>query len=889
MEKEKKKKLSEPLHGFAEKKVLISKKEDISSVFDLTPASFVILNKEAVVDDVNNAALSLLNKKKEEMLCKRFGNSFNCIESTKDERGCGYWPLCSDCELRKAITSAFEDNAGSDDIDLAMRLITGGKESVYYFRTKVTPVNIDGEKKAAVSLFDITDKINREIVLIESRDYCNNLLDQIPALVWRINENLECEYVNKAWQNYTGLSFEDALGKGLVVAIHPEDVDYCIKAVNEAGRNRTSFQIMNRLLRYDGEYRWCMVEGNPYYDLKGNFAGYIGINHDITDKRLLVNKLEENEELFRTIFEQSPVGITYGQSDFEISYVNPMFEKIMGRTKEELKGLKWTDITHPDDIQKDLDCLEKLKAGEIESYSMNKRYIKPDGSEIWTHMTISPIRISKNPEITHICILKDISESIKIENELKESERSKAMLLSNLPGMAYRCKYDRDWTMLFVSDGCFDLTGYKPESLLYNRDLSFNDIINPEYQTYLYDKWTEILKKKSVLKEEYAITTASGEIKWVFEQGRGVYDENGEVIALEGIIIDISGQKKREEDIRYLNNYDVLSGLYNRRFFEEEIKRIDTDEHLPLSIIIADINGLKITNDALGHDAGDKTIRATAEILKSCIRKGDILARTGGDEFSILLPRTNQIEANNIVKRIKTLCDEYNRKSIKEVHHLSTSLGYSTKLDNETALNSIIKEAEDNMYRDKLLQSKSLHSSIISSMKKTLYEKSQETEEHAQRLIKLSCAIGKKMKLMDKQINELKLLSTLHDIGKIGISDAILNKSDKLTDEEWVIMKKHPEIGYRIAMSTPELQLIADYILCHHERWDGNGYPNGLAKEQIPLLSRIISVVDAYDAMTEDRSYSKAKTKDAAIEEIRKNAGSQFDPYIAKLFIEEIV
>jgi HD-GYP domain-containing protein (c-di-GMP phosphodiesterase class II) len=128
----------------------------------------------------------------------------------------------------------------------------------------------------------------------------------------------------------------------------------------------------------------------------------------------------------------------------------------------------------------------------------------------------------------------------------------------------------------------------------------------------------------------------------------------------------------------------------------------------------------------------------------------------------------------------------------------------------------------------------------------------------------------------------------LHDIGKIGIDNSILNKPGKLSKNEWEIMKKHSEIGYRIAMSSPELEPIAEYILAHHERWDGNGYPQGLKGEEIPLLSRILAVVDSYDAMTEDRVYRKAMTHQAAIEEIKKNAGTQFDPNIAQIFIDSL-
>ena len=193
------------------------------------------------------------------------------------------------------------------------------------------------------------------------------------------------------------------------------------------------------------------------------------------------------------------------------------------------------------------------------------------------------------------------------------------------------------------------------------------------------------------------------------------------------------------------------------------------------------------------------------------------------------------------------------------------------------------------MYRHKLLESRSLHSSLISSMKTALFEKNQGTEEHGHRLTKLTRIVGEVIGLTNQQFDELELFSSLHDIGKIGIEDQILNKPDKLTQTEWVKMKKHSEIGYRIAMSSPELMSIAYYILTHHERFDGTGYPQGLSGDNIPLLSRILAVADAYDAMTEDRPYRKGFSKQDAITEINENSGTQFDPYIAKIFCDIVI
>lgn len=203
-------------------------------------------------------------------------------------------------------------------------------------------------------------------------------------------------------------------------------------------------------------------------------------------------------------------------------------------------------------------------------------------------------------------------------------------------------------------------------------------------------------------------------------------------------------------------------------------------------------------------------------------------------------------------------------------------------------MNDAVKEAEENMHNRKLLNRKSSRSTIISSIMGTVYIRSQETEEHAKRLVDLSVRVGRKLNISQKDMDNLELFAMLHDIGKIGIDNSILNKPGKLSKNEWEIMKKHSEIGYRIAMSSPELEPIAEYILAHHERWDGNGYPQGLKGEEIPLLSRILAVVDSYDAMTEDRVYRKAMTHQAAIEEIKKNAGTQFDPNIAQIFIDSL-
>ena len=599
-------------------------------------------------------------------------------------------------------------------------------------------------------------------------------------------------------------------------------------------------------------------------------------------------KLKKSEELFRTIFQQAPVGLAIGRDYSYSSEINPAFQKILGRSVEELTAVKWTDITHPDDVQRDIENFKKLKAGQINGYSMEKRYIKPDGSHVWVDMVIAPLQLPDQHLGKYLCILQDITKRVEAEAASKESERSKALLLSHLPGMAYRCRYDREWTMEFVSEGCYALTGYHPESLLYNKELSYNDVIRPQFREILWNEWERAIQMKSGFQYEYQITTANGQHKWVLELGQGVYDESGNVEALEGIIIDITLQKKGEEQIQYLNNHDLLTGVYNRQYFEQEIKRLDKPESLPLSIIIGDINGLKLVNNAFGHLKGDSIIRKTAKILKSCCREWDIMARTGDDEFGILLPYTDADTVAEILEKIKNAVNLYNQSITSDIDSINLSLGYGTKKRADEDFGHIMTDAQELMYKNKLLNRKSSHSATLSAVMAAMYERSEETEEHAERLANLSKKIGRKLNLFQKNLDELELLAMLHDVGKVGIRDDILNKPGKLNDEEWEIMKKHPEIGYRIAMSSPELEPVARYILTHHERWDGTGYPLSLKSEEIPLLSRILAVVDAYDAMTHQRVYKEAISKEAALEEIKKNAGTQFDPEIVRVFLEVV-
>lgn len=331
--------------------------------------------------------------------------------------------------------------------------------------------------------------------------------------------------------------------------------------------------------------------------------------------------------------------------------------------------------------------------------------------------------------------------------------------------------------------------------------------------------------------------------------------------------------------------HDSLTDLYNRAYFEEEIKRLNTKRNYPISIIMSDINDLKLVNDTLGHFQGDELLKSVAKLLKSVSRKEDIIARVGGDEFAIILPHTDKNITHAFYNRIRDACESYNNKAQLK---LSIALGHATQSGQYKDVEEVLKQADNNMYHDKLSSSKSKEKYIIDTLKVVLATRDPHTEKHAERLQDLAEALGKDINLPESELKKLRLLAILHDTGKIGTPDAILFKPDKLTPEEWKIMKKHAEEGYRVAKNIPQLVSTAEDILHHHEQWNGEGYPDRLKGKEIPILSRIISIVDAYDAMLSNRPYRKALSEEEAIEELKKNAGTQFDPELVEKILRTI-
>ncbi|MDW7739804.1 MAG: diguanylate cyclase [Bacillota bacterium] len=337
-----------------------------------------------------------------------------------------------------------------------------------------------------------------------------------------------------------------------------------------------------------------------------------------------------------------------------------------------------------------------------------------------------------------------------------------------------------------------------------------------------------------------------------------------------------------EEKLYYLSYHDQLSGLYNRSFFEAKLHQLSEKPDYPTSIITIDIDGLKLINDTIGHSAGDRLLKTCAKLISESLDGAGILARVGGDEFSAILPLTGKYEAESIARQIRYQVYLYNQNH----SHLplSISIGVATAKDGSESLKKLYKQADDLMFRDKLYRSTSARNGIVRSLMAALAERDYFTEDHAKRLEQLCLKMGEKIGLTSNQLTDLALLAKVHDLGKVGIPDQILFKPGPLNDEEWQVMKQHPEKGYRIASTSSDLTEVADLILKHHEHWDGGGYPMGLKEEEIPIECRILAIVDAYDTMTNTRPYKDAVSHNEALTELEMCSGKQFDPNLVEIF-----
>lgn len=447
-----------------------------------------------------------------------------------------------------------------------------------------------------------------------------------------------------------------------------------------------------------------------------------------------------------------------------------------------------------------------------------------------------------------------------------------------------------DYILIYVSDSFYNAANISP-GLILGKNFSEIAVDNSDKLGFK-ELYITMNPKVKIKYETYLNDLESWYLVNIFTDSRN----NDEVLII--YYIDITGIKQNKRnpfiyseglqnkifsinDSEKLIYKDMLTGLYNNNFFEEELSRLDTKRQLPISIIMGDINGLKLINDAFGHKMGDSTLKKAAEIMTSSFREEDIICRVGGDEFVVLLPKTSEKTALKVIERVKNKCEINPLDFLK----ISISFGVATKESKDTDINKILKKAENRMYFNKLKESKEAKFLMIMSLKSRLEKITYETKSHCERLKNLCMVMAEALNLTEIEKDKLRILCEFHDIGKIGVSKNILQKQGRLNNEEWENVRRHSEIGYYIAKEFKDASPVDELILIHHERWDGKGYPGLLKNVEIPIVARIFAIADAYDVMVNDRPYKTRMNNRQALNEIKDKSGSQFDPNIAEIFI----
>jgi diguanylate cyclase (GGDEF)-like protein/PAS domain S-box-containing protein len=630
-----------------------------------------------------------------------------------------------------------------------------------------------------------------------------------------------------------------------------------------------------------GETRLCLVTKMPFYDKNGKIIGTFGISRNITvSKKALEKKLRGGETTyFKTLMDNIPDSVYFKDRQSRFVFMNHALVKNLSlKSEKDVIGKTDLDVFSDEHARQAFEDEQKIiKTGKpMLNYEEKETFLdKPDR---WVSTSKFPWFDEDGKIIGIFGISSDITERKNFAYNLEKQTNFFNTLMNNIPDSVYF--KDRDSKFVLINLALAKVLGLKdPEESYGKTDF---DVFSDEHARQAFEDEQRIIKTgKPMVNIEEKETWKGREPRWISTTKMPFYDRRGNIIGTFGISRNITDRKKAEEKVEYLSFHDVLTGLYNRAFLEEELKRLDSNRQLPLSLIMGDANGLKLINDVYGHEQGDIFLKKIADILRDAFRKEDLVSRWGGDEFIVLLPRTTAKEAQIITRRVSKMCQERSTPSMP----LSISLGVSTKRSPEEDIGDILKQAEGMMYRKKLSDSKPVQETLIESFKASLEKESHEEVMSPEKKESYALSLAKKLNLSLVKIEELKLLINLHNIGKLALVDEIMSKRGRLTREEWKIIKEVPLIGYRIADSSSQLKPIAEAILSHHEWYDGTGYPRGIKGEEIPVLSRISFIINSYEAMISERPYRGRMTKKQAIEELKKYSGKQFDPKIASLFI----
>lgn len=744
-----------------------------------------------------------------------------------------------------------------------------------------------------IGMFIYQNRTKNQLESSETR--IADIFEFLPDATFAIDKNHKVIIWNKAIERMTGIKASKIIGKdnhAYTLPFYGERRPHLIDLLENVNQDiEAKYSNFKRELGYvsgqafahnlyDKKGAWIYAKASSLHDADGHIIGAIEIVRDITEQKEIEFQLRNSEENYSNLFNRAPLGYQSLDEDGKFIEVNEAWLSTLGYEKKEVIGKWFGDFLAAGYVEAFRERFPLfIKLGKIHS-EFEMKHKNGDLCNIAFEGRIG-YKSDGSFEKTH-CIIQDITERRKAEERIKESEQThKALFDFSGVGIGY-----------YTTDGHVISFNQKAIKNMGGTDLdyagkSIYDFFPKESADVYFARIVKATHSDKPEDYEDCVPLPFGDM-WFYSTFTKILDIHGNVKGIQIISQDISELKTKEREITYLSYHDQLTGLYNRRYFDEELSRLDTQRNYPLTLAMGDVNGLKLVNDSFGHKTGDQLLVSVANSIRKACREDDIIARVGGDEFSIIFPKTTEEDAEKIIQRINYYVSQEKIGPLG----VSISFGFETKYAEDESIESIIKNTEDHMYRHKLNDSSSLRNKTINLIMSTLFEKNKREMKHSERVSEICVEIATVIGFGKDEINHIRTAGLMHDIGKIGVDEGILNSHTILSNDEWRGIQKHTEIGYRILSSTPEFTDIAEDVYAHHERWDGKGYPRGLKEEAISVSARIITIADAFDAMISERpyrTYKKSMSTEDAVNEIKNNSGTQFDPVLARIFVEKIM
>ena len=653
------------------------------------------------------------------------------------------------------------------------------------------------------------------------------------------------------------------------------------------------------------------TEGIGYKDMDKEILTFVSTQVAmVIERKRAEEALRESEEQYRAIVEYSHDAICFFSGN-KIVYANDNLCTLLGVNQLEINTLNVLDYIHPEDLAiireflyQEISTGQSFFASEVRiansmgqikfvELNLTKSLYKGENAYIWALRDISERKVAEKLQKALYLISETVNSSQNLNNLYHSVHKIIGELI--LAKNFYIALYDEN-TKAVHFPYYVDERDENPSERMNHKGLTEYVLrtgkalfISPhEYKKMIERGEVELFSSPCINWLGVPLKTPQDRVFGVLavkthQESIGYTENDKDILSFVSTQVAMAINRKQDETrMQYLSFRDAITGLYNRRYFEEEMRRMDKRRTGSVGLIVLDVDGLKLVNDIFGHDCGDIQLVNVAKLLTSCFRDRDVIARIGGDEYAILLYDAD-------LDAVKMVCERVQHNimigNLDNNPPLSLSIGYAVSDDAKISMREIFKQADNNMYREKLNHGQNARSAIIQAIMKVLEERDFIEEGHADRMEIIVTSLGEKCGINGEGLVNLRLFAQFHDVGKVGIVTNILFKPGRLTADEIKEIRGHSEIGHRIARSSPELYSIADLILKHHEWWNGQGYPLGLVGEAIPLECRILAIADAYDAMTSNRPYRKAMNHETAVAELKRCAGVQFDPELVDKFV----